>query len=211
MTSTKSEAHTGYTSMGSMNMSSPLVLRDWNEAFKLSTPVRSSPTRTPSKTNWKLGAPQVCIVYTFTEFQAQFQLILCKEKINVSPLFCSGLLRHEPLPPRGHLVYLRGVCSKVPKLPSLSFLLRRRQHAAVIITRVINRSLTIAGAALASTPAQSGQRYLPHAKSKTNGLIAPSLAKLPNALDAEYWLNKIKVQEDLGNYQVTYVMDIGAA
>ena len=33
-------------------------------------------------------------------------------------------------------------------------------------------------------------------------MIAPSLAKLPNALDAEYWLNRIKVQEDLGNYQV---------
>ena len=60
--------------------------------------------------------------------------------------------------------------------------------------------LLSAGAALASTPAQSGQRYLP--KSKPADLIAPSLARLPNALDAEYWLNKIKAQEDLGNYQV---------
>ena len=73
------------------------------------------------------------------------------------------------------------------------------------ITKVlIDGKLTTAGAALASTPAQSGQRYLPNSKSKTNDLIAPSLAKLPNALDAEYWLNKIKVQEDLGNYQVKF-------
>lgn len=71
------------------------------------------------------------------------------------------------------------------------------------ITKVlINRKLTTAGAAIASTPAQSGQRYLPHSKSKTSDFIAPSLAKLPNALDAEYWLHKVKVQEDLGNYQV---------
>lgn len=64
------------------------------------------------------------------------------------------------------------------------------------------KTSALAGAALASTPAQSGQRYLP--KSRTNNLIAPSLAKLPNALDAEYWLNKIKVHEDLGNYQVIF-------
>ena len=59
---------------------------------------------------------------------------------------------------------------------------------------------TDAGAALASTPAQNGQHFMP--KSKTTDLIAPSLAKLPNALDAEYWLNRIKVQEDLGSYLV---------
>lgn len=73
----------------------------------------------------------------------------------------------------------------------------------------MTKHLNHAGAALASTPAQSGQRCLP--KSKTNDLIAPSLAKLPNALDAEYWLNRIKVQEDLGNYQVNrlFAVDIG--
>ena len=40
-------------------MASPLLLRDWNEAFNLSTPVRPSTRRTPSKTNWKLGTAQV--------------------------------------------------------------------------------------------------------------------------------------------------------
>ena len=58
----------------------------------------------------------------------------------------------------------------------------------------------LAGAAAASTPKQSGQRLLP--KSKATDLIAPSLANLPNALNADYWLNKINVQEQLGRYQV---------
>ena len=39
-------------------------------------------------------------------------------------------------------------------------------------------------------------------KSKNSDLIAPSLANLPNALSAEYWLNKVHVQEQLGNYEV---------
>ena len=78
-----------------------------------------------------------------------------------------------------------------------------RSSVSNVITKAfitMNNMTKHAGAALASTPAQSGQRCLP--KSKTKDLIAPSLAKLPNALDAEYWLNRIKVQEDLGNYQV---------
>ena len=71
---------------------------------------------------------------------------------------------------------------------------------AMLSNSIVKHTMILTGAAVASTPAQSGQRYLP--KSKTHDLIAPSLAKLPNALDAEYWLNKIKVQEDLGNHQV---------
>lgn len=63
---------------------------------------------------------------------------------------------------------------------------------------------TFAGAALASTPAQYGQRLMP--RSKTSDLIAPSLANLPNALSAEYWLKKIQVHEQLGNLEVTVVM-----
>ncbi|KAA6423975.1 MAG: hypothetical protein FRX49_05934 [Trebouxia sp. A1-2] len=55
------------------------------------------------------------------------------------------------------------------------------------------------GASLASTPAQSGQRVMP--RSKTSDLIAPSLANLPNALDADYWLKKVQIQEQLGMYK----------
>lgn len=61
-----------------------------------------------------------------------------------------------------------------------------------------------AGASLASTPAQCGQRVMP--RSKTNDLIAPSLANLPNALDADYWLKKVQIQEQLGMYKVTEVL-----
>lgn len=61
-----------------------------------------------------------------------------------------------------------------------------------------------AGASLASTPAQSGQRVMP--RSKTSDLIAPSLANLPNALDADYWLKKVQIQEQLGMYKVTKVL-----
>jgi hypothetical protein len=61
-----------------------------------------------------------------------------------------------------------------------------------------------AGASLASTPAQCGQRVMP--KSKTSDLIAPSLANLPNALNAEYWLKKVQIQEQLGMYEVTEVL-----
>ncbi|DBB17227.1 TPA: hypothetical protein ACH3X3_014285 [Trebouxia sp. C0006] len=38
-------------------------------------------------------------------------------------------------------------------------------------------------------------------RSKTNDLIAPSLANLPNALDADYWLKKVQIQEQLGMYK----------
>ena len=62
-------------------------------------------------------------------------------------------------------------------------------------------SYLLLGASLASTPAQSGQRLLP--KSRTGDLIAPSLANLPNALSAEYWLRKIQLQEQLGDYDVS--------
>lgn len=43
-------------------------------------------------------------------------------------------------------------------------------------------------------------------RSKTSDLIAPSLANLPNALDADYWLNKVQVQEQLGMYKVMEVL-----
>lgn len=43
-------------------------------------------------------------------------------------------------------------------------------------------------------------------KSKTSDLIAPSLANLPNALNAEYWLKKVQIQEQLGMYEVTEVL-----
>ena len=49
------------SSLGSINMASPLPLQDWNASFMLSTPGRPSPRQTPSKTNWKLGAPQVSL------------------------------------------------------------------------------------------------------------------------------------------------------
>lgn len=75
MTSTK-ETRPSHTSMEAINMSSPLVLRDWNEAFKLSTPVRSSPKHTPSKTNWKLGAPQVAPF-----FNAHLQIVVVNRRI----------------------------------------------------------------------------------------------------------------------------------
>ena len=64
----------------------------------------------------------------------------------------------------------------------------------------------VAGATAASTPSQGGQLYLP--KSRPTDLIALSLAQLPNALSAEYWLNKIKVQEDLGNFQVSGLLQL---
>ncbi len=43
-------------------------------------------------------------------------------------------------------------------------------------------------------------------RSKTSDLIAPSLANLPNALDADYWLKKVQIQEQLGMYKVTEVL-----
>ena len=43
-------------------------------------------------------------------------------------------------------------------------------------------------------------------RSKTSELIAPSLANLPNALDADYWLKKVQIQEQLGMYKVTEVL-----
>ena len=190
------EAQPACTPLAGINMSSPLVLRDWNEAFKLSTPIRSSPT--PSKTNWKLGAPQVgadkpcALCYAFhlhttkrsdgdhwpgsTEDPPSKNT--CNNE-NSKSVNTPGATRYANAP--------APTCSQVvPHYHTAS-----HAHMNFVLST---------GAALASTPAQSGQRYLP--KSRTADLIAPSLAKLPNALDAEYWLNKIKVQEDLGNYQV---------
>ena len=59
---------------------------------------------------------------------------------------------------------------------------------------------SVPGAAAASTPAQPGQKFLP--KSQTSDLIAPSLANLPNALSAEYWLSKAQAHEEAGDLQV---------
>ena len=64
-----------------------------------------------------------------------------------------------------------------------------------------------AGAAAASTPSQSAQRIV--SKSRATDLIAPSLVNLPNALSADYWLNKVRVQEQLGNHQVRTALKPG--
>ena len=64
-----------------------------------------------------------------------------------------------------------------------------------------------AGAAAASTHSQSAQRIV--SKSRATDLIAPSLVNLPNALSAEYWLNKVRVQEQLGNHQVRTALKPG--
>ncbi|KAL0028209.1 hypothetical protein WJX79_001912 [Trebouxia sp. C0005] len=131
-----SEVPPANTPLSTINMSSPLPLQDWNQAFMLSTPVRPTSRHTPSKTNWNLGTAQ-------RTPQAR-----------------------TPAPLR---------------TPTLS-------------TRRVQQ-----GASLASTPAQSGQRVMP--RSKTSDLIAPSLANLPNALDADYWLKKVQIQEQLGMYK----------
>ena len=60
MTSGK-EVPPANTPLSTINMSSPLPLQDWNQAFMLSTPVRPTSRHTPSKTNWKLGTAQVCV------------------------------------------------------------------------------------------------------------------------------------------------------
>ncbi len=54
-----SEVPPANTPLSTINMSSPLPLQDWNQAFMLSTPVRPTSRHTPSKTNWKLGTAQV--------------------------------------------------------------------------------------------------------------------------------------------------------
>ncbi|DBA75241.1 hypothetical protein WJX77_008108 [Trebouxia sp. C0004] len=131
-----SEVPPASTPLSTINMSSPLPLQDWNQAFMLSTPVRPTSRHTPSKTNWKLGTAQ-------RTPQARTPAAL--------------------------------------RTPTLS-------------TRRVQQ-----GASLASTPAQCGQRVMP--RSKTSDLIAPSLANLPNALDADYWLKKIQIQEQLGMYK----------
>lgn len=64
-----------------------------------------------------------------------------------------------------------------------------------------NSQSSVTGAAAASTPAQAGQKFLP--KSQTGDLIAPSLANLPNALSAEYWLTKAQSHEEAGDLQVS--------